>query len=324
MFNSEGGSSRPEADMSDTQPPLAFLLAGGGKNRYPRNLVAQFPHVAKRLDQLWDDPDALAEYFTDLMVSRRPNRRGFPPEVAAEIMSLSLACDKVGHIAPNEDRLGRSGPVRRYDWTNERAVKELDERGIPLTATAFTRAAEAGDHAVCSLFIHAGYDIDARDSRHWTPLMVAAFNGRESLALELVKFGADIDAEDIAGYTPLHWAAYNGFRSVVRLLLRRGAAPNVTSHAGITPLLQAAARGHLDTVADLLDHRADPNIAAKDGSTALLKAVANDHLDVVERLLEAGASTDVAMRDGTTLVEIARRTRDPALYRKIAVAAGLH
>lgn len=301
--------------------PLSFLLAGDFKSKYPRELVARFPHVAERLDALWNDAAAVGDYFSELMVSNRPSRQGFPPEVAAEIMALSIAYDRIGPIRPMvDDRQGAKAPLAD-PWEREHAAGELDRLGIRLTAADFCKAAESGDHAVCRLFLLAGFDVDIRDARHWTPLMMAAFDGNETLALELIRYGANIHAEDLGGYTPLHWSAFNGYPKVMKLLLTKGGDPNVASRAGITPLLQASARGHLEVVRVLLAHRANPNSAARDGSTALIKAVANSHLDVVDLLLQAGASTEVSMKDGKTLREIARAAKDPRIAVHVARAA---
>lgn len=306
--------------MTDTQPPLAFLLSTEFANKYPHKLVAQFPHVAQRLDALWNDGAALADYFTELLVSSRPGRSGFPPEVGAEILSLSLAYDRIGAIKPQSANPTVAKPFSGTLWEYERAIAELDRLGIARTVAAFVRAAEAGDEHVCMLFISAGFSVDMRDPRQWTPLMIACFNGREALALELIRLGASINAEDADGYTPLHWAAFNGYQNVVKLLLRKGASANLTSHAGITPMLQAAARGHLNVVAQLLANRGNPNLIAKDGSSPLLKAVANGHFNVVRLLLEAGASTDARMTNGSTLSQIAEQARDPRIREAIAEA----
>ena len=68
--------------MTNTQKPLAFLLSSAFADKYPHHLAAKFPHVMHKLEEYWNDSDALTEYFSELMVSKRPGRRGFPPEVA--------------------------------------------------------------------------------------------------------------------------------------------------------------------------------------------------------------------------------------------------
>lgn len=304
--------------MAETESPLAFLLTTPYANRYPRKLVEGFPHVARRIAELWDDKDKLGEYFTELMVSNRPNRRGFPPEVGAEIVYLSMAYDLHGPVRPTAQAAPEATTSPREDaWDHERAVTELERLDIPVTMAQFVRALEAGDQPLCSLFLHAGFDVDSRDARQWTPLMIACFHGREALALELIRLGASVDAQDADGYTPLHWASVNGYQKVGEVLVRRQAEVNAVSKAGITPLLQAAARGHLGVVRLLIERKAKLNLAATDGSTALLKAVANGHWEIVNTLLDAGASTQATMKNGTTLVDIAARSKD----ERIAIAA---
>lgn len=205
--------------MSNTKKPLAFLLSSTFADKYPHRLAAGFPHVMQKLEEYWNDSDALTEYFSELMVSKRPGRRGFPPEVGAEILSLSLAYDRIGAIKPveQERRADAKGAVGDA-WSLERAVNELDRLNIPRTMAGFARAAEAGNEHVCRLFLHAGFDVNARDSREWTPLMVASFNGSETLAIELIKLGASVHAQDADGYTPLHWGTFNGHAQVVHVL----------------------------------------------------------------------------------------------------------
>ena len=307
--------------MTNTQKPLAFLLSSALADKYPHRLAAGFPHVMHKLEEYWNDADALTEYFSELMVSKRPGRRGFPPEVGAEILSLSLAYDRIGAIKPAEQShsAAAKGPVEDA-WGYERAVAELDRLGTPRTMAGFARAVEAGDEHVCRLFLHAGFDVNARDAREWTPLMMASFNGRETLAIELVRLGASVHAQDADGYTPLHWASFNGYVNVVQLLLRKGADVDAVSRANITALLQAAARGHAAVANLLLHNHAKVNIAATDGSTALLKAVANGHWQIIKMLLDAGASTRVTMHNGTTLAAIAANARDPRIRERIAIA----
>lgn len=307
--------------MTNTPKPLAFLLSSAFADKYPHHLAAGFPHVMRKLEEYWNDPDALTEYFSELMVSRRPGRRGFPPEVGAEILSLSLAYDHIGVIKPPEQEHGAPAKGDAEDaWGYERAVAELDRLNIPRTMAGFARAVEAGDEHTCRLFLHAGFDVNARDTREWTPLMLASFNGREALAIELIKLGASVHAQDADGYTPLHWGTFNGHAKVVQLLLRKGAEPNAVSRANITALLQAAARGHTAIVELLLQHRAKVNVAATDGSTALLKAVANGHWQIINMLLDAGASTKVTMQNGITLAAIAAHAKDPRIRERIAIA----
>lgn len=54
---------------------------------FPQNLVDQFARVANKLNETWGRPLS-ADYLQDLIFPSRPGRRGFPPEVAEEILAL--------------------------------------------------------------------------------------------------------------------------------------------------------------------------------------------------------------------------------------------
>jgi hypothetical protein len=54
----------------------------------PSELCQRFPRVVNRIAALWHD-EGLTEYtFVDLLGGLRAGRRGFPPEIAAELMAL--------------------------------------------------------------------------------------------------------------------------------------------------------------------------------------------------------------------------------------------
>ena len=64
-------------------------ILDGETKFYPAALESTFPRILDKIMLLWGTP-AIEIYFTQLMVTDRPNRAGFPPEIAAEIMRLSL------------------------------------------------------------------------------------------------------------------------------------------------------------------------------------------------------------------------------------------
>jgi hypothetical protein len=44
---------------------------------------------------LWNDSSALQGYFAEVMVVRRGERQGFPPDVARDILTLSVIYDEL-------------------------------------------------------------------------------------------------------------------------------------------------------------------------------------------------------------------------------------
>jgi uncharacterized protein len=254
----------------------------GFENKYPHQMEARFSRVLEKIADLWGTP-ALEQYFSELLIADRPGRQGFPPEVAREIFTLSMVYDDIN----------AQSRAKEDTWHMEmaEAKDELENLGLKFSPDEMMKAVESADASRVILFLNAGMPVDVRDSREWTPLMVAAFHGREEAAQALIEHGASIHAQDKQGYTPLHWAALSGYDAVVNLLIDKRANVNSRSAHGLTPLLQAAAKGHAWVVAQLLAVGADANAASDDGATPLQKALANEHKAVVVALLEGGASS---------------------------------
>ncbi|WP_018992679.1 ankyrin repeat domain-containing protein [Aromatoleum evansii] len=70
-----------------------------------------------------------------------------------------------------------------------------------------------------------GASVDLPDSRGWTPLFWAAFNGHADIVSFLIG-RANHDVRNSDGEWPLFWAAYKGHTSVVRHLRIGGAKRN--------------------------------------------------------------------------------------------------
>ena len=138
--------------------------------------------------------------------------------------------------------------------------------------------------------IDNGADVNARDTRGWTPLINAAlFNQNPEVITTLLKAGADLKAEDTHhGGTALLWAAWDNLNpEVVTTLLKAGA----DIEARNTALLWAAGNNqNLEVVTTLLEAGADVNAQNKSGATALMYAAAyNQNPEVITTLLKAGA-----------------------------------
>jgi hypothetical protein len=56
---------------------------------YPYQTEQRFPRILARLVDVWGQPDGEA-YLSDLLVNKRPNRKGFPDDVAGELFRLSM------------------------------------------------------------------------------------------------------------------------------------------------------------------------------------------------------------------------------------------
>jgi ankyrin repeat protein len=135
-------------------------------------------------------------------------------------------------------------------------------------------AASGGHVAMAALLIERGAKVDSRDSRGYTPLIVAITNGRAETAQLLLNAGADPIAEESTYHdTSLHLAALMNLPEMGKLLLAKGVDINLRSnHNGETPLFYATVERSFEMVAFLLSEGADPNIPDKSGTRPYLRA----------------------------------------------------
>jgi uncharacterized protein len=100
-----------------------------------------------------------------------------------------------------------------------------------------------------------------------SPLGLACFFGKTSVAMLLIERGADVNAasQNNLKVRPLHSAVARRSRSTVELLIARGADVNARQQSGYTPLHGAAAAGDRELVELLLQHGADRAAKSEDG-----------------------------------------------------------
>lgn len=94
--------------------------------------------------------------------------------------------------------------------------------------------------------------LNATDNSLWTPLMVAATNGRVDAVDQLLSHGATRDCVSQEGRSALHWAACKGKTSVVGTLVSAGLSVKDADNSGWTPLHCAMLHGHIQTGATLV------------------------------------------------------------------------
>ena len=208
----------------------------------------------------------------------------------------------------------------------------------------------ASTHGVAAmqLALARGANVEARDGRGRTPLLIAAGAGDSDVVALLLERGALASARDDDGASALHEAARGGHFACAALLARGGAplelaagvrkrtalhdATSVTSPETVRALLAAGASAraadafgetalHLvartdparmaDTAAQLLAAGADASVADARGFTALHAAAAAGHVSLLRAVL-SGASADAIAREtptGETAIETALRYR---------------
>lgn len=134
--------------------------------------------------------------------------------------------------------------------------------------------------------------LDDADADGITPLMLAAGLGNSDMVRAFVAAGARLETRDSRGFTALFHACYNGdedrgYPEAVRALLEAGADKEAMIGFGVRPLMYAAGNGEAQVVEALLQAGADPAARNEGGRTALMMVKDRDYVDVINILHEA-------------------------------------
>jgi ankyrin repeat protein len=178
--------------------------------------------------------------------------------------------------------------------------------------TRLLRAADDGGVVAVEAALADGADIETRDSRDRTALLLAVTRDHVDVATLLVKRGADVNAVDDQRDTPFLVTGVTGSVRMLDALLPGGPNTRMTNRFGGVSVIPAAERGHAEYVEAVLERTdIDVNHVNDLGWTALLEAVilgdgGPRHQDVVRILLASGADPTIADRDGVTALQHAR------------------
>ncbi|KAL8797401.1 MAG: hypothetical protein Q9195_000556 [Heterodermia aff. obscurata] len=122
-------------------------------------------------------------------------------------------------------------------------------------------------------------------------LMLAALKGYDSLVTQIIRLpGIRLNEKDVLGNTALALAATGDQLGIVTTLLER-VEINTPNAIGSTPLIIAAQGGKLEMVEQMLKKGADHEVQNHDGHNALSKAILHGHDRVVQVLLNHAATT---------------------------------
>ncbi len=298
-------------------------ILGGDAEKYPFHLESKYPRVFGKIISLWNTPE-LDAYFVELLVNDRVERAGFPDEVVSELRYLSFIHSTLHAGSPRKKdlwdvpaeaftpfapHLSHEAAQLAQAEPPESIKLAIQDLGIPCSPDGFLHAAEAGNGQAVALFLEGQFNIETRNEDGWTPLMLAAYNGRDVVMYLLIQHGASINAVDYRGNTALHWAAFSGQAGCARLLIGKQADVNLHSNFGWTPLLQATTRRHPEMVQLLLESGANCNAPARNGWTALHKAAAEGYAEIVGILLHHGANKNIRNDDGETPYLLASKNK---------------
>lgn len=139
----------------------------------------------------------------------------------------------------------------------------VDERGQTGLLIALR---EPSPKVIQALLESPQLNVETRNAKDESPLMLAAIKGQKDLVAQLIKRDADVNKP---GWTPLHYAATSGQIDIMKMLLENYAFIDAQSPNGSTPLMMAAMYGSGDAVKLLLDEGADTAMKNQLGMTAV-------------------------------------------------------
>jgi ankyrin repeat protein len=150
-------------------------------------------------------------------------------------------------------------------------------------------ASRAGRDDVIPALWSAGVELDCRDAKGYTPLILASYNGRQGTTKLLLSEGADPDAADSdRGNSALMGVAFKGYVPIAKMLIEAGANVNLRNAAGQTALMMASLFGQSTIVDMLLAAGADTQTVDAAGNHAASLADAQGNQSLAGRLQSAG------------------------------------
>jgi len=196
------------------------------------------------------------------------------------------------------------------------ARPSVGQMGTNDSGAALLEAAEHGNAGLVKQLLLQGANVDAEDSKGWTPLIFAARSGNEGIVHSLIAHGADVNHRTFTetGSTALCFAIAGSNLTVIQDFLDHGAAVDGKGRNGMTPLIYAAAHGQAKQAKFLISRGAKVDLFGlvdSRGSTwnALMTAADSEGLEMLELLLKEGANLEAKNNSGdTALMEIAKRS----------------
>lgn len=172
-------------------------------------------------------------------------------------------------------------------------------------------------------------DLEVKDHKGRTPLMLATYNNDNAIAEMLMASGADVNAQDDMLNSPHLYAGASGNLAILKMTLSHGARFDIYNRYGGTALIPAAEKRHLEVVKLLTEVPKYPiNHINNLGWTVLMEAIVlgttgETQIAIVDVLIKAGADVNIPDNDGITPLKHAKK-RGMNTIAQLLIAANAH
>jgi serine/threonine-protein phosphatase 6 regulatory ankyrin repeat subunit B len=167
----------------------------------------------------------------------------------------------------------------------------LKQKEITLTQENFFKQVKEGNRETVELFIKAGMDVNIKDAKGITALVVAVNNGNNGLAELLIDSGADVNVR-VARISLLLLSLYDENYALAKLLIEEGIDVNIQDNNGMTALMIVVGSENLELTKLLIKKGADVKAVDDYGRTALMlvpEKETGDFARIADLLRKAGA-----------------------------------
>jgi ankyrin repeat protein len=162
----------------------------------------------------------------------------------------------------------------------------------------------------------------SRNSSGLSSFLVSCAEGKVEDAKRALTDGADINSKDFRGRTGLMLAACNGHGELITFLGRQGANIDMKDAMGTNALSLAILSKQINSVEALIGIGADIHVKMK-GVPIILVAVSSSTVNVVECLLAHGADLSAKDYRGAHVAHYARASRVPEMMEFIKSKLGV-
>lgn len=201
-----------------------------------------------------------------------------------------------------------------FFWSCSSLNGNAKNQSVPMDRSiTLLEAVSQGDKSHVAKILASGPNLELKDERGRTALMLATYYNDVEIGTLLIEAGANVNAQDTMLNSPFLYAGASGYLEIVKMCLANGADFKVFNRYGGSALIPAAERRHLNVVNLLANTPGFPVDHVNNlGWTALLEAIilgetGKVQMEIVKVLVEAGCNVHIADKDGISPLAHARK-----------------